>query len=113
MIPTALGNIVGGGFFVGTAYWYLYLTGDVSKIQVSFNVGSLDTAMDAGGPMRDAKSDQRGDTETIIGTDPDDLPHSGGNCTSAIGMELGDNTPYTMSHAERKRSPESSSEEKV
>jgi formate/nitrite transporter FocA (FNT family) len=23
MIPTTIGNIVGGGFFVATAYWYL------------------------------------------------------------------------------------------
>lgn len=27
MIPTLIGNIVGGGVFVGAAYWYLYLTG--------------------------------------------------------------------------------------
>ena len=27
LIPTTLGNIVGGGLFVGATYWYLYLTG--------------------------------------------------------------------------------------
>ncbi len=26
MIPAGLGNIVGGGLFVGVLYWYLYLT---------------------------------------------------------------------------------------
>lgn len=25
MIPVTLGNIVGGGFFVGTVFWYLYI----------------------------------------------------------------------------------------
>lgn len=50
MIPTALGNLLGGGLFVGTAYWYLYLTGE-GGVAVSFNLGSLDSAMEAGGPM--------------------------------------------------------------
>lgn len=27
VIPALLGNIVGGGFFVGTLYWYLHLQG--------------------------------------------------------------------------------------
>jgi NADPH-dependent 2,4-dienoyl-CoA reductase/sulfur reductase-like enzyme len=27
MIPALLGNIVGGGLFVGVVYWYLYLSG--------------------------------------------------------------------------------------
>lgn len=27
VIPALLGNIVGGGFFVGTLYWYLHLEG--------------------------------------------------------------------------------------
>lgn len=27
IIPVALGNIVGGGFFVGVAHWYLFLAG--------------------------------------------------------------------------------------
>lgn len=28
IIPTVLGNIVGGGLFVGTYFWYLYLQGN-------------------------------------------------------------------------------------
>lgn len=36
MLPTALGNMVGGGFFVGTIYWYLYLPGE-RDVEVSFN----------------------------------------------------------------------------
>lgn len=27
MIPALLGNIIGGGFFVATLYWYLHLQG--------------------------------------------------------------------------------------
>ena len=50
MIPAALGNIVGGGLFVGGIYWYLYLTGEGSD-DITFNIGGLDTAMEVGGPM--------------------------------------------------------------
>jgi formate/nitrite transporter FocA (FNT family) len=28
MLPSALGNVLGGGLFVGTLYWYLYLTSE-------------------------------------------------------------------------------------
>ncbi|KAK4575308.1 hypothetical protein LTR86_001161 [Recurvomyces mirabilis] len=28
MIPALIGNTIGGGFFVGVVYWYLYMTGD-------------------------------------------------------------------------------------
>ena len=45
MIPTTLGNIVGGGLFVGGIYWYLYLTGPGSD-GITFELGGLDTAME-------------------------------------------------------------------
>ena len=50
MIPTTLGNIVGGGLFVGGMYWYLYLTGEGSD-DITFSIGGLDVAMEVGGPM--------------------------------------------------------------
>lgn len=50
MIPTALGNLIGGGLFVGGIYWYLYLTGEGSD-DIRFNIGGLDSAMEVGGPM--------------------------------------------------------------
>ena len=50
MIPTALGNTLGGGLFVGGMYWYHYLTGPESE-DIIFNVGDLDSAMEAGGPI--------------------------------------------------------------
>lgn len=111
MIPTLIGNLVGGGLFVAAAYWYLYLTGE-GDIAVTFNIGSLDTAMEAGGPMRRTKKEQAEEDNTIVGTDPDHLPHSGGQLTSGVGMELGDHTPYTKSHSERTNGG-NSSEEKV
>lgn len=50
MIPTALGNLIGGGLFVAGIYWYLYLTGEGSD-DIRFNIGGLDSAMEVGGPM--------------------------------------------------------------
>ncbi|QIW97571.1 hypothetical protein AMS68_003089 [Peltaster fructicola] len=100
LIPTLLGNIVGGGFFVGVAYWYLYLTGE-DDVEIDFNIGSLATALEAGGPMH--RSQQRSDSSTIIGKDPEHLPHSGGNLMSSIGKELSDSSLYAKSHAERRQ----------
>lgn len=111
MIPTALGNIVGGGLFVGTAYWYLYLTGEVG-VEVSFNMSTLDTAMEAGGPMRSEKKSREGPS-TIVGTDPNHLPHSGNPMMSAVGKELSDDSIYAKSHAERTKTNEEKVEDSV
>lgn len=120
MIPTALGNMVGGGLFVGTAYWYLYLTGEVG-VGIDFNIGGLGTAMEAGGPMRSGsgKDHKRHSEGTLIGRDPngdqkvghEDLPHSGGQMMSSLGRELSDTSPYAKTHAERMKSD--SEDEKV
>nr|POF02576.1 putative formate transporter [Quercus suber] len=109
MIPTLLGNTIGGGLFVGAVYWYLYLTGE-DGVPIDFNLGSLNTAMEAGGPMSRRtrpsapaafKSGDQ-EPETIIGTDPSHLPNSSGHLASGIGRELSDDSPYAKSHAERK-----------
>ncbi|TKA81194.1 hypothetical protein B0A55_02634 [Friedmanniomyces simplex] len=112
MIPTLLGNIVGGGLFVGAAYWYLYLTGEVG-VSVGFDTGSLATAMEAGGPMRKSPTEKKRDAQhqnggTIVGVDPEEeqqeqrqLPQSGSQMMSAIGRELSDDSPYAKTHAER------------
>lgn len=65
LIPTTLGNTVGGGLFVGAAYWYLYLTG-VDGVQIDFNIGSLQSALQAGGPMRNDKGDPPGGEVNVI-----------------------------------------------
>ncbi|TVY81495.1 putative formate transporter [Lachnellula suecica] len=106
LIPTALGNTVGGGLFVGAIYWYLYLTGE-GDVEVSFELGSLATAMEAGGPMgRDRRADgqviegvsgngQHDVHETKLASpgrggtvEGNHLPHSGGPLHSAVGQEL-------------------------
>lgn len=112
MIPTALGNIVAGVVFVGGVYWYLYLTGE-DGVEVDFNIGGLQTAMEAGGPMGRGKPNRPSSSGTIMGTDPDHLPHSGANLQSSIGKELSDSSPYAQSHAERVKSGSQSSDEKV
>jgi len=109
MIPTALGNMIGGGLFIAVPYWYLYLTGEVG-VNINFNLGSLATAEEAGGPMRRDKQvdGQGGSNGTIEGQDPyaapPELPSSGSQITSAIGRELSDDSPYTKTHAERVKS---------
>ncbi|KAF2771209.1 formate/nitrate family transporter [Teratosphaeria nubilosa] len=34
MVPALIGNIIGGGLFVGVVYWYLYLTGDTTPVPI-------------------------------------------------------------------------------
>lgn len=111
LIPTTLGNIVGGGLFVGAMYWYLYLTGE-GNVDISFDLGSLQSAMEAGGPMGRTATFANGDRRIIDGygdssqggqsdneakiASPsrgghvvgDHLPHSGGRMHSAVGSEL-------------------------
>ncbi|KAL8837004.1 MAG: hypothetical protein Q9170_002693 [Blastenia crenularia] len=97
MIPTAIGNIIGGALFVAAAYWYLYMTGEGS-VDIDFNLGSLDTAMEVGGPMGSMSRKQgsnHNNGAVIEGKDPAsspqqsiDLPHSGTQMTSALGKEL-------------------------
>jgi len=99
LIPTVIGNMIGGGMFVGAAYWYLYLTGEGS-IDIDFNVGSLESAMEAGGPMGGKRQLQNIGGQTAVengamsngmvieGQEPPELPHSGGNMRSGISKEL-------------------------
>ena len=122
LIPAFIGNIVGGGLFVGTVYWcvynssfsvsdyvpgkliicrYLFLTGE-GAVDVDFNIGSLETAMEAGGPMGRQKSQRNGQvvsanhvndiSESKEGDSSSEaisqLPNSGGYMASGIGREL-------------------------
>ena len=103
MIPTLLGNIVGGGVFVGAIYWYLYLTG-VGPDEIKFDLGGLDTAMEAGGPMdqshrKSVPNTQGSDTSrdnVIEGQNPEvgnpnhihSVPSASSHMGSGIGREL-------------------------
>jgi len=51
MIPALLGNIVGGGVFVGVVYWYLYITGESGPIVID--------------------GDYFGDEAELLGVDPE------------------------------------------
>ena len=73
MIPAGLGNIVGGGLFVGVAYWYLYLAGN--EVEIHFDDSPTDTAVfDQGGP---------------ISRNASIVPHSGNKAVSGVASELG------------------------
>lgn len=99
---------------MSTAYWYLYLTGE-GDIQIEFNIGPLNSAVEAGGLIRRSGADDglSNNVGGAIATDPDALPHSGTQLTSGIGRELSDNGPYAKPCAERTKSPDASSDEKV
>lgn len=114
MIPTLLGNFVGGGLFVSTVYWYLYLTGE-GNIQVDFNIAPLNSVMEAGGPMRRTRVDQELDNHagSAIAKESSAFPQPSNQLASAIGRELSDDSPYAKSHAERTKSPDTSSDEKA
>lgn len=103
MIPTTLGNVIGGSLFVGGMYWYLYLTGEGSD-NIMFNVGGLDAAMEVGGPM--GESHRRSVPDSPNGEEKENktknekgpgqghpnhvtsLPSSGQTMTSGLGREL-------------------------
>ena len=104
MIPTALGNTLGGGLFVGGMYWYLYLTGPGSG-DIKFDLGGLDSAMEGGGPIRPSirKSDpnsqssqEEKDGRITEGKGPGEghpnhvgsLPSSDQQMASGLGREL-------------------------
>ena len=102
MIPTTLGNILGGGFFVGTLYWYLYLTG-LGDEEIHFNLGGLDAAMEVGGPMGraqkrniNAPSDETNSEGKVLeGQEVEEhpnqvhiLPSTTSHMASGIGTEL-------------------------
>lgn len=38
MIPALIGNIIGGGFFVGVVYWYMFLTGESTPIPIDGSI---------------------------------------------------------------------------
>ncbi|KAI9659067.1 MAG: hypothetical protein M1821_002027 [Bathelium mastoideum] len=87
MIPALIGNTLGGAFFVGTVYWYLYLTGE-GATHVDFGIGGQDTAIDeAGGPMGRAHAvtcKHCGSSSSNVGQ----LPDSSGRMKSGVGQEL-------------------------
>jgi Formate/nitrite transporter len=51
MIPSFLGNAIGGGLFTGVIYWYLFLAGN--EVEIHFDTMPMDTAVyEQGGPLQ-------------------------------------------------------------
>lgn len=105
MVPTALGNTLGDGLFVGAMYWYLYLTGTGRSEDFKFDLGGLDSAMEAGGPMglsigkagaNSQRSQEQKDGTVTIEKGPNEghpnhagsLPSSDQRMASGLGREL-------------------------
>jgi formate/nitrite transporter FocA (FNT family) len=65
MIPSALGNIVGGGLFVGGVYWYLYLAGN--EVEIHFDESVQDHAVfEQGGPIDGRVPDSAGNARSGV-----------------------------------------------
>ncbi|KAL8775887.1 MAG: hypothetical protein Q9194_003532 [Teloschistes cf. exilis] len=101
LIPTLLGNIVGGGVFVGAIYWYLYLMG-TGAVEVDFNTsGGLGNAAEGRTQVIDvAKQQQEGGVSSGEMLNPQQLPHSGSGMRSGVAEEL-DAKLYATSKAGR------------
>lgn len=83
MIPSCLGNIAGGSFFVGFVYWYLHLAGNDED-------SSLDQpAMHAHGDTASCWNTIRNPVAVVIGNGTESvLPNSGNVAQSRMAGEL-------------------------
>jgi hypothetical protein len=94
MIPSLLGNIVGGGLFVGAIYWYLFLEG--TEVEIHFDTTPLDTAVyEQGGPLRHQITPTGAGTANQNGHGPElkeghshPVPHSGNGGLSGIAKDF-------------------------
>lgn len=85
MIPSLLGNIIGGGVFCGAVYWYLFLAHET--VPIHFDTVDANTAVyEQGGPIqRQMTIDGAG---TGYGHDVNVVPNSGNNARSGIAKDL-------------------------
>ncbi|KAL4875413.1 Formate/nitrite transporter [Aspergillus karnatakaensis] len=67
IIPTLLGNIVGGGLFVGTYYWYMYLLQDSPATLIGYRKGVKDEGTE--GTLTPRKEDVEASAAGVIPTD--------------------------------------------
>ena len=88
LIPSLLGNIVGGGIMVALPYWYLYLWGEETAVDFNLGPQTSDVAAMAG-PLGKIKS-----KHILQGREMDQehpasqLPSSGAGFQSAVSREL-------------------------
>lgn len=93
MIPSLLGNFVGGGLFTGVVYWYLFLAGE--EVEIHFDTMPLDTAVyEQGGPLEHQITatgagtgySSRGHEKNEKGEHP--LPNSGNGGVSGFAKDF-------------------------
>lgn len=71
--------MLGGGFFVATSYWYLYLTGEAG-VRIDLNIGSINSVTEGGaGPLK------------IEGRDPREFEQGGVNGNGGVNVNVNDN----------------------
>ena len=90
MIPSLLGNIVGGGVFTGAVYWYLFLAG--TEVPIHFDTMPMDNAVyEQGGPLEHAITSTDAGTGYGNGHDAKEagghLPDSGNRGISGLAKE--------------------------
>ena len=90
MIPTLLGNLIGGGIMVAIPYWYLYLFQE--ETEVVFNLGAVHSGVaENAGPTPLSPPSTR---HVLLGRELNEshpasqLPHSEAGFQSAVSREL-------------------------
>lgn len=69
MIPTLLGNLVGGGLFVGAYLWYYFLQGNTAVIDgVEYETPPPALLGTTGGMLNLSKKQRTPDEETLRGS---------------------------------------------
>jgi hypothetical protein len=88
MIPSLLGNIVGGGVFTGALYWYLYLAG--TEVPIHFDTMPLDgVGYVPGASLQNMLATTSGGAEYAHDSKPDHIvPDSGNSAISGIAKDL-------------------------
>ena len=92
MIPSFLGNAIGGGLFTGAIYWYLFLAGN--EVEIHFDTMPMDTAVhEQGGPLQSeitstGAGTAYGNGNGLKGRRNRAVPDSGNNGVSGLAREL-------------------------
>jgi hypothetical protein len=88
MIPSLIGNIIGGGVFTGVLYWYLYLAG--TEVPIHFDTAPLDVAdYERGGSLQNVITATSGATGCVQETKTRHIvPDSGNGAVSGIAKDL-------------------------
>jgi hypothetical protein len=88
MIPSLLGNIVGGGLFTGAVYWYLYLAG--TDVPIHFDAMPLDSMNYGRGVSSQNMVTTPGEVSEYMPESKHDrmVPDSGNGAISGIANDL-------------------------